>query len=373
MRKISSCRFIIHSHYHSLPKSSLKMENHDRSLCYIAIVQKIYPIPKADRICIAIIKGWQCVIKIGEFQEGDLAIYYAIDSIPDFNDPNTEFLRSRGGRVKTIKLKGVVSQGLLAPLSWLESRGHSILNLKEGDDVTEQMGVVKYIAAEELDQYIPAGQTIADDGLRAPFPSNVPKSDETRLQNNPYLLDYISDRTIVITRKEDGCSATFVYNKGEFCVCGRNFTWSAPSPVSRNYYGIAGKMNLQESMTALNRNIALQGELVGPKINGNRMRLEEYSLRVFNIWDLDNKCYLLWDEVTEICTRLGVETVPVVYRGRAADLDLTLPSFLKMAEDQCYLKNVLAEGIVVKTDDMVDRGRVSFKVISNKYLLKHDM
>jgi RNA ligase (TIGR02306 family) len=370
-----SLLYRITPHFHNYVSTlsfATKMENQERSLCYIAVIEKIYPIPKADKICVALIKGWQCVIRINDFQEGDLAIYYTIDSIPDLSDPNTELIASRGGRVKTIKLRGVVSQGLLAPLSWLESRGHDITNLKEGDDVTEQMGVTKYIAAEELDQYLPAGQSLGDDGLRTSFPASVPKSDETRLQNSPHLLDYISDRSIVITRKEDGCSATFVFDRGEFRVCGRNFTWSVPSNSSRNYFAIANKMNLQEKMTALNRNIALQGELVGPKINGNRMRLEEYSLRVFNIWDLENNRYLLWDEVTDICSRLGVETVPVVYRGRAAELDLTVASFLKMADDQSYLKNVLAEGIVVKTDDDIG-GRVSFKVISNKYLLKHDM
>ena len=344
----------------------------ERALCYIAIVKKILPIPKADKVCLAFINGWQCVIKINEFREGDLAIYYTIDSIPDFTDPNTALVKSRGGRVKTIKLRGVVSQGLLAPLSWLEARGYDISNLQEGEDITERMGVTKYIATEEMDQYLPAGQSLIDDGTRAEFPICIPKSDEVRLQNKPHLLDYIADRPIVITRKEDGCSATFVFENGDFKVCGRNFTWLAPSGSSRHYHAIANKFSIEENMRRLNRDIAVQGEIIGPKINGNRMKLEEYTFRVFNIWDLEAHEYLRWDEVKSICTTLALETVPVVFEGNASDLELTVEAFLSLAQEQTYRKNILAEGVVVKTNDESSR-RVSFKVISNKYLLKHDI
>lgn len=185
------------------------------------------------------------------------------------------------------------------------------------------------------------------------------------------MLEYIADRNIIITRKEDGSSATFVYKDGHFSICGRNFTWLAPSGASKNYFLIANKFNIEAGMTALQRNIAIQGELVGPKVNANRMRLEDYQFRVFNIWDIDEKTYLQWKEVEAICEELKLGTVPVVYHGPANELELTVPAFLLLAEEQKYGSHVLAEGIVVKTDD--DGRRVSFKVISNKYLLKHNI
>lgn len=127
-------------------------------------------------------------------------------------------------------------------------------------------------------------------------------------------------------------------------------------------------------MTNLQRNLAIQGELVGPKVNANRMRLENYQFRVFNIWDIDEKTYLPWAEVECICDKLELATVPVIYQGPASDLPLTVPAFLLLAEQQKYTSQALAEGIVVKTDDNnFNLRRVSFKVISNKYLLKHKL
>jgi hypothetical protein len=224
------------------------------------------------------------------------------------------------------------------------------------------------------------------------FPHYVRKTDESRLQDKPRYLDYIADRNIVITRKEDGSSATFVHKDGRFSICGRNFEWLSPTGPAKNYFLIANKFNIEGGMAALNRNIALQGELVGPKVNANRLQLGEYQYRVFNIWDIDKSVYLPWDKVEEICNDLGIPTVPVIYCGPASNLELTVPAFLQLAEKQRYSPQALAEGIVVKTtDDVVEerdeskceegtsaafnfmQRRVSFKVISNKYLLKHNL
>ena len=107
-------------------------------------VKSLSPISGADMIVLAEVNGWQCVISKDEgLNEGDLALYYSIDSIPDLEDPHCALVKKRGGRIKTIKLRGIISQGLLAPLSWMESRGHDVSCLTVGDDVTEQMGVTK--------------------------------------------------------------------------------------------------------------------------------------------------------------------------------------------------------------------------------------
>ncbi|CAM9117848.1 unnamed protein product [Ectocarpus fasciculatus] len=343
----------------------------ERDLATIVVVRRVLPIPDADKICLAEINGWQCVIKKNEFVEGDHAIYYSIDTVPDPADPNFDTVRQRGGRIKTIRLRGVLSQGMLSPLSWLSDRGHDTSELVEGEDVTDRMGLIKYISEEERDQYFPGGVGADSDDSRSGFPREVPKTDENRLQNNPKLLEYIAGRNIVITRKEDGCSGTFMWKDGVFHLCGRNFTYHEPTGTNRNYYLIAAKLNIESRMRDLGRNIAVQGEIVGPKVNGNRLRLEEYQFRVFNVYCLDSHRYILWADVVDICAALGLDTVPVIFRGNASQLNLTVSAFLDLANDQRYAKNVVGEGIVVKSDD--DGIRTSFKVISNNYLLKHKL
>jgi RNA ligase (TIGR02306 family) len=336
-------------------------------LALIVKVLRLTPIPGADKICLAHIRGWQCVVKIDEFSVGDLAIYFVIDSIPDFSDPNTELVRKRGGRVKTCKLRGVVSQGLLAPMSWLESRGYSIGDTLEGEDVTEKMGVTKYVSQEEEYQYFGALANKAEGGS---FPLGIPKTDEKKLQSYPEFLDYINERRIVITRKEDGCSATFVFQDGVFQVCGRNCAWTEPRKETSHYFTIAAKESIETKMRQLNQNLAIQGEIVGPKINGNRLKLSVLQFRVFRVWNINEARFLWWSEVLEVCQQLSLDHVPVVFWGNATELDLSLGGLLQLAEDQRYAAGILAEGIVVKADEGQP---ISFKVISNKYLLKYDL
>ena len=338
----------------------------DRTLASIVRVKKIYPIAGADLIVLAEIKGWRCVVKKDEFKEGDFGVYLAIDSIPDLSDPNTSFIKEKGGRIKTIKLRGVISQGLLGPLQWLESRGVDISTLKEDDDVTVQMGVTKYVPNEELVQYskgVP-GETI-------PFPITVRKTDEKRLQDNPAFLEDIKDRQIVITRKEDGCSCTIICDNGNFKICSRNYELLKPTTTSGHYFQVCEKFKLEEKMKALKLNIAIQGEIIGPKINANRLKQNAYSIRVFNVWDIDKQCYMNYSSVTSMCDSLGIDQVPLIFKGIYDPLRLNLDHFLELADLQEYTKGNPAEGIVVKTDD--DGLRISFKVISNKYLLGHKL
>lgn len=338
----------------------------DRSLATICRIRNIYPIAGADLIVLAEIQGWRCIVKKNEFNVGDLCIYFSIDAIPDLTDPNTEFMTKRGGRIRTIKMRGVISQGLIGPLSWLSDRGHSIDELSEGDDVTEQMGVTKYVALEEVAQY----RGLVNDNER--MPEYVPKTDENRLQTHLFFIEKIKDRNIVITEKEDGCSATFIFNDGKFSVCGRRFVWKEPDPSCAHYFHVAEKYDVEARIATLGMNVAIQGEVIGPKINGNRLDLTEFDFRVFNIFNIDKQEYLLHEEVTEICSRLGLNQVVEIYVGNANDIDLSLDNLLKMAGKQFYKKGFPAEGIVVKTNDRT-ASRVSFKVISNEYLLKYDL
>lgn len=343
-------------------------------LAYVARVHELRPIAGKDRIEVAVLGGWQCIVKRGEFAVGDLALYFAIGCVPDFDDPHFAFLREKGlKRIKTMKMGKVVSQGLLGPLQWMAERGHDISGLKEGDDVAAAMGVTKFVAAEEAAQYSNAGGA-----EREPFPSCVPKTDAVRLQHRPELyLSGIAGRQLVISRKEDGCSCSFVHHQGRVMTCSRNFVCppaDADNGSAWHYHRVAQALRVEEKLLALGRDVAVQGEIVGPKVSGNRLQLAELQFRVFDVFDIAAQRYLLHDEVTALCAALGLSQVPVLFRGSAAELELTVEAFLQRAEQVQYAAGVPGEGIVVKTaDDASPAARVAFKVISNKYLLKHDL
>jgi len=343
----------------------------DRPLASICRITKLTPIEGKDRIVLAHIKGWKCIVKIDEFTEGDLGVYFEIDSVVDKNDPTFSFLKGKY-RIKTMKMAGVISQGLILPLSVMTSRGYETHSLQEGDDVTKQMGVEKYIEPEEISQYVTNNTSNS-----LPFPNFCHKTDETRLQSSPKFLEKIKGRKIVITRKEDGSSGTFSFKDKKFGIHSRNTTLEEINQSNAHYFFINDKFSIEQKMIKYGKDIAIQGEIIGPKINGNRMKLIEYDYRVFNIFDIEKQEYLKWDDVVNISNELGLNTVPVIYYGLADDLELTIDSFLMIAKQQLYVTNedpkkcVLAEGIVVKTID--DCPRISFKVVSDEYLLKHDL
>jgi len=330
-------------------------------------VKNLIPINGADLIELADINGWKCVVKKNDFNVGDMGVYITIDSVPDFEDPNFAFLKGKTACIKTMKMKGIISQGLLGPLSWLTSRGHDVSEVALNEDVTEKMGVSKYITEEEAYQYPEKGGN-HQIYPKQPFPLNVPRTDATRLQNEPDYLTEIVDKELIITRKEDGCSATYVFTDGQFIVCGRNVAPHKSDPSGKHYFEIEKVFDIEKKMTEYGRNIAIQGEIIGPKINGNRLKLNKNTYRVFDIYDIDKQEYLHYDEITTICNNFQLEQVPLIYRGPANNLELTIEAFEKLATEQLYLKDVLAEGIVVKTDNYSPR--TVFKYVSPLFLAK---
>lgn len=341
----------------------------DRTLASIVKITHVNPIENADAIELATVLGWNVVVKKHEFKVGDLGIYFSIDSVLDISKQYSLFLA--GKPLKTKKIRGVISQGLLGPLEWLKEHNLNINDFKEGDDVTKLLNVIKYIHPTE--EYI---YNVNENG-RSPFPSFVPKTDEERVQNIPEKLERLKNKLIVITKKFDGTSSTFVFNGNnqedkKFMICSRNNAIiNVGEKNNLHFFEIEKKYNLKEKMDKLNRNIAIQGEICGPKINCNRLKMKENDLFVFNIYDIDSRKYLLWDEVLVIVKELGLKTVNVVYNGLMKEEWLKLPNLLDLADSQKYDCGDLCEGIVLKTDDPF--GRISFKVISNKFLLKHNL
>lgn len=343
------------------------MTDEIRHLASIRSVHGHLPIPNADRIEVSQVDGWETVTKKGEFAIGDKGVYFEIDSfLPDepryaFLKNSKEFHGKRGYRLRTVKLRGQLSQGLLLPLSDFPELAHCEL----GEDVTERLGVVKWEAE------IPASLMGEMSGT---FPSFIPKTDEERIQNlifDSKAREEILGHTFEVTQKIDGTSMTVYLKDGHFGVCGRN--WEFKDTVKNTYWQMAESLMLKERLEALGKNIALQGELFGAGIQGNPEGIVGQQFRIFNIYAIDECRYLGAAERHDYVERLScfpnltrLSEVPNigVKTFDAANLDLNL--LLKEAEGKSQIGTNEREGLVYKRED----GKFSFKVINNLYLLQ---
>ena len=344
------------------PKESVEP---DRTLAQIVKVISLTPIDGADKIELAKVLGWDVIVKKNEFIVGDLGIYFNIGSILDKTNPATSFLD--GKVLKTKKMRGVLSQGLLGPLDWLSYYKVDPKSVKEDDDVTKVMKVEKYVSIDELSLYKQENDDITT------FPILIPKTDEPRAQQTVKKLRELENKNVIITQKYDGTSATYMTLNDKFALCNRNNMLLREENYTSCYFEIARRYKLEENMLKLKKNIAIQGEIIGPKINGNRHKVKDMEYYVFNIWDADKHYYLSFEEIKEITTLLGLKTVPVVYQGIMKKEWLSIDALLILSSEQLYDTGTIAEGIVVKSNYGFGHPRTSFKVISNKYLLKYDL
>ena len=334
--------------------------NTDRKLASVVKIVDIQPIPGADAIMVASVKGWKVVVKKNEYKVGDLAVYYEIDSFLPVR-PQFEFLRkssfkrmgsNEGFRLKTIRLRGQISQGLLTPIP------EGITNPKEGDDLTEALDIVKY------EPPIPAQLA---GKIKGTFPSFIPKTDEIRIQNFESEVGFspVGERAYV-TEKLDGTSFTCYFNNGVFGVCGRN--WELSETDDNSLWRMAKMLELKEKMTKLGKNIALQGELVGAGINGNLYGMSDHKLYFFTGYDIDKGRRMFFDELEWVLFGLQLQMVPVLEKyGFVIPNEGNIVDYmLKYAEGKSVLNmEVDREGVVVRG---LER-EFSFKAISNTYLL----
>jgi RNA ligase (TIGR02306 family) len=332
----------------------------ERKLASVVKIVDIQPIPGADAIVVATVKGWKVVVKVNEYKVGDLAVYYEIDSFLPIR-PQFEFLRkssykrmgsSEGFRLKTIRLRGQISQGLLTPIP------EGISNPKEGDDLTEALDIVKY------EPPIPAQLA---GKIKGTFPSFIPKTEEIRIQNFESEVGFspVGERAYV-TEKLDGTSFTCYFNNGVFGVCGRN--WELSETSDNSLWRMANVLQLKEKMTKHGKNIALQGELVGAGINGNLYGLSDHKLYFFTGYDIDKGRRMFFDELEWVLFGLQLQMVPLLEKyGFVIPNESNIVDYmLKYAEGKSVLNmEVDREGVVVRG---LER-EFSFKAISNTYLL----
>jgi RNA ligase (TIGR02306 family) len=335
----------------------------ERKLASIRRIADLSPIEGADKIELATVDGWKVVVaKDVGHKVGDLVVYCEIDSFLPIKD-EFEFLRKtsyrkmgdqEGFRLKTIKLRGQVSQGLILPINVLPitqfASGH---NLPEGMDVTEMLGITKY------EPPIPAELAGKVKGL---FPSFLRKTDEERIQNLTSEYEEYKNHKFYVTEKLDGSSATFYFNDGVFGVCSRNL--ELLETEGNTFWKVARELDLENKMRNFGINISVQGELIGEGVQGNPYKIKGQTVRFFNLFDIDLQEYHSFSMMKTTLKGMGLETVPVV------DEYFTLPEsveeLLGYADDKSALNpNFDREGVVIRT---LDR-KVSFKVISNKFLI----
>jgi len=334
----------------------------ERKLASIRRISDIQPIEGADMIELAIVDGWKVVVakEVGH-RIGDMVVYCEIDSFLPIRE-EFEFLRKssykkmgdqEGFRLKTIRLRGQVSQGLILPMSVFALYPS---NPTEGDDVTEALGIVKY------EPPIPAELAGKVKGL---FPSFIRKTDEERIQNLASEYDEMKKHTYYETEKLDGSSATFFYNNGEFGVCSRNL--ELLETEGNTFWKVARELDLENKLKEYGFNLSIQGELIGEGIQGNPYKIKGQTVRFFNLFDIDLQEYHSLSVFKKTMEKLGLETVPVL--NTHFHLPDTIDELLLMADGKSELKpNFDREGIVIRS---LDR-KISFKVISNKFLLKHE-
>lgn len=340
-----------------------------RKMATIRKISNISAIEGADNIELATVDGWNVVVKKGEYKESDLAVYCEVDSFvpntiaPFLTAPDRfpkEYLGVKGERLKTKKLRGVISQGLLLPVAILNWQEESFDIDDIGLDVSELLGIVKY------DPPLPAqlaGQ------IKGNFPSLVPKTDEERVQNLSKQWNKITAEglTYEVTEKLEGSSCTFYLDlEGNFEICSRNL--SLKEDANNSFWKAAKQTDIRDKMNHFNLyGYAIQGELIGEGIQGNIYNLKGVDFYVYTIWDAKSAKYLAPKERIDVCNLIGLKHVPVLDAAFIIE-DLTIQDLLNTAEDKSQLNlKQEREGIVLKCNQQPD---LHFKVISNKYLLK---
>ena len=335
----------------------------ERKLATIRQIDNIQPIEGADMIELATVGGWKVVVaKDVNHKVGDLVVYCEVDSFLPI-EPEFEFLRkssykkmadgNEGFRLKTIKLRGQISQGLIVPLDVLLKRGVSSDDVYEGLDVTGMLNIVKY------EPPVPAQLA----GLvKGNFPSFLKKTDEERIQNLTREFEEYKNEVFYVTEKLDGSSVTYYVKDGVFGVCSRNL--DLLEDENNSMWKFAIESGLRDRLVGLGKNIAVQGEIIGEGIQGNPYKRIGQTVRIFNGFDIDKYDYLSLSELIELVKVLEVRTVPIL------DLDFTLPDTIDELLSYADSKSVLnekfdREGVVIRSHDR----KISFKAISNKFLL----
>ena len=328
-----------------------------RKLASIQKIRSLEPIEGADAIEKAQVLGWQLVVKKGEFKIGDLCVYCEIDCImPD--KPEFAFLKPRKMRIRTVKLRGQVSQGICFQLSVLP----------KGVEISENLDVTDILGVEKFEPPIPAS---LEGKMKGRFPSFIPKTDEPRIQVMQDFLDQYKGEKCYITEKIDGSSVTYYINNGEFGVCSRNLELLEDD--TNTLWKLAHELDIENKLRSLNKNFAIQGEIVGENIQKNTLKLRGQIVFFFNAFDIDAYKYIDFKEFVSLMKSLELKPVPIIEEEYILENDIN--KLVEMSIGKSLINpNGWREGIVIRSqkEQFINGERFSFKVVNPKFLLKYD-
>ena len=367
------------------------MENNN-SVCYVARIGEIVPIPGADNIEVALAGGWQAITKKGDYQVDDLVIVATTDAVipQELSDAMnvTNYLR-KGQRVRTVKLRGVYSECLIIPFKYArEAARHANTKWDEGEDMMDLFKIYKYEP--------PVREVVVSGGRKVKYKDNplfyvYHKFPNTK--NVPGLFTEEDD--VEISRKIHGTNARYgVVKKKKISLWDRvrkffgnewveyEFVYGSHNVEkgsdSQGYYGtdvwkeVADKYNIKENLWALFRNykelgyveegIIIYGEIFGPGIQKNYdYGLTELKYNGFDVQIDGEYCDVKGSFMLQ--TMLGLDYVPVLYYGK----------WSQEVQDSFVFNNYIEgtkvphEGVVIKHISG-DRHKVG-KVINPDYLI----
>lgn len=355
-----------------------------RTLASIQVIQAVEKHGDADALELSTILGWQIITRTGEVTPGTKVIYCEIDSMLPVNAPwlpsaiKDRILKEHTKdffRVKTIKLRGELSQGLIIPIvdTLPEigelNNGNSIDSwntLDVGHNVTEILKIRKYEPPALTGKFT----LYATRSDTSNFPTNlINKTDEPRVQSSPKLFSRLLGKPYYMTVKLDGTSVTYLLDpeSKELMVCSRNMIRKKPdNPNICPYWYIAVKYDIEKKLQTV-PHLAIQGEICGPNIQRNLLRLKDLELYIFNIVDIRDRSKLEYNNMIVTCNEvLSLPHVPIEETGEQFHYE-NIKGLLGKAMGTYKGTKNHREGLVIRSTDQ----SISFKAINNNYLLKY--
>jgi RNA ligase (TIGR02306 family) len=344
-------------------------------------IGRVWKHENADLLEMASLEGkeYDFVVGKGQFIPGDMVVYFPIDSIlPTWISDSLNLTGKLAGReqnrVKTVRLRGNISQGVVCSPSQLVPALSSEASLRVGEDITGQLGVTKYELPVIPSQF----------GDLKPLPRFVNSYDIESAQNFTSIVEMLMDVPCYITEKLEGShwSAT-LYSDGEIAVCQRNFRIIPVEGGEHDWHKVLRTQKLDEALQRMFSDLSgheavhaltLRGEVLGPGVQNNIYDLKDHEVRIFDVEI--NQQPVAAARFLDLAAKYGLNAVPVLA------LDMTLRDWLggktlKAASNgKSSLADRLREGVVIKP--MTERyeeeiGRVFIKQRSPEYLAKSDL
>lgn len=376
-----------------------------RELAYIVTVDDVQPIEGYDRIRYATVNGWHCVVGL-DIEKGDKCVYFEIDSLLDKNNPVFDFCARYDYKVKTQRYcKGTkISQGLLMPLTAFPQ----LANKEIGDFVTKELNVTYYDPMDAKRKECPSkrnfkpfykklmkyklfrkmAKTKVGNNIlfalfgvkkkkKVEYPWFIPKTDEERIQNCPWVLD--GEDVVEVSEKVDGCSSSYGVERDKkdklhFYVCSRNvvLTRDKSAYYDTNYwFEMWDKYNIEAFLTDyINKNncdwVYLQGETFGDGVQKRNYSLKnERDFRAFILCDSNHDTRFTYEEVRDILAPYGIPTVPILDKRV---LPKTVDEVVELASGKSEIDGLPREGLVFRS---VKNPQISFKAVDPNFIMKY--